>query len=108
MTSPVAPWETMKSLVDKFSWVDIFSTMENYINGIVMTGFMTSKLKQVQFIQGGTVIMIIMTYVASAYVICSAVEAGVEWSKGFYATYSGHSATGNLIYLWEAILITGW
>lgn len=31
--------------------------------------------------------MLVMTYVASACVIIAAVDAGVEWSKGFYSTY---------------------
>jgi len=52
--------------------------------------------------------MFAMTFVASACVITSAVDAGVEWTKGFYYLYANHSSIGNLLYLWEAILILGW
>lgn len=52
--------------------------------------------------------MMIMTYVASAYVIVMAAKAGVNVSKGFYYNYAKYSSIGDGLYIFETILLIGW
>lgn len=52
--------------------------------------------------------MLVMAYVAAAYVIVCTVEAGVDMSIGFYYNYAGASSVGDLLYLFEVILILAW
>lgn len=99
---------SMPTLYDKFNWSETFSTMESYINGIVMKGFIDSDLRQWQFVQTAIIIMLTMSYVASACVIYAAVDAGVNVGRGLFATYGRKSSIGDLLYLFEAILILGW
>ena len=108
MTTPVAPWSTMKTLFDKFSWEEIFPSMESYINGIVMNGFIEGSLGSWQFVQAGDLIFLIASFVSAACVILAAVDAGIQLDRAFYSTYANKSSTGNLIYLWEVILIIAW
>jgi len=101
-------WSSLPTLVEKFDWSTQFSTMESYINGIVLNGFINGELKQFEVVQTAVLVMLVMAYVASAYVICAAVDAGVSVSRGFYSTYGGQSSIGNLLYLFEAFLIVTW
>jgi len=52
--------------------------------------------------------MLLMSYVASAYVIVKAVEAGVDFTKGYYFNYADYSALGSSLYVFEGILVLGW
>lgn len=52
--------------------------------------------------------MLVMAYVAAAYVIVCTVEAGVSMSIGFYYNYAGASSIGDLLYVFEVILIIAW
>jgi hypothetical protein len=51
--------------------------------------------------------MLIMGFVSAAYVILCSINAGVSVSKAFYATYAGWSDIGNLLYLFEVLMIGG-
>jgi len=52
--------------------------------------------------------MLCMVYISSAYVIVKTVDAGVSVSKGFYFRYADYSSIGNLVGVFELILILGW
>lgn len=52
--------------------------------------------------------MLCMVYISSAYVIVKTVDAGVSVSKGFYFRYADYSSIGNLLGVFELILILGW
>ena len=101
-------WSALPTLTEKFDWTGHFSLMESFINSIVVKGFMTQELGSFEFVQTAAMMMLIMSYAASAYVICATISAGVSVSRGFYHTYAGGSAIGNLLYLFELFLIIGW
>jgi len=103
-----APWATMTTLVEKFDWTENFSFMESYINGIVVRGFIDGDLAEVEFTRTGALLFLIMSYAASAYVICSSIQAAVTTSEAFYFQYAGWSDVGNLLYLWEILLVGAW
>jgi hypothetical protein len=101
-------WSSLGVLTDYFDISQFFGIGESYINGTVITGFMTGQLGTVSFLQTTIMAMLVMSYVASAYVITCTIEAGVSISRAFYHTYAGGSALGNLIYVLEVFLILAW
>lgn len=101
-------WSSLPTLTEKFDWTGHFGLMESFINAQVFKGFMSGKLGSWSFVQSVDMMMLVMSYVAAAYVICASVSAGVSVSRGFYHTYAGGSALGNLLYLFEVILILAW
>lgn len=58
--------------------------------------------------EGAIITMLLMTYVTSAYVIVKSVEAGVDFTQGYYFNYADYSTIGSLLYLFEGILVGGW
>jgi hypothetical protein len=108
MTTPVAPWSTMKTLFDKFSWEEIFPSMESYINGIVMNGFISGDLAQWQFVQTGDLIFLTTSFVAVACVILASIEASYSAYQAYYSDYGAWQPVGGLLYLWEILLIAAW
>lgn len=101
-------WDQFGVLTSFFDFSQYFGFAQSVINGKVITAFMTGELAQVSFIQTADLFMLVMTYVASAYVILCTIEAGVSVSIGFYKNYANVSSIGDLIYLFEVILILGW
>jgi hypothetical protein len=79
-----------------------------------MTGFIDGSLGSWQFVQAGDLVFLTVSFVAGAYVVCAAIEAGVHFASsstdrwGFYADYANYSTMGTLLYLWEASLIVAW
>ena len=108
MTTPVAPWSTMKSLIGKFSWDDLFPTMESYINGIVMNGFITGDLAQWQFVQAGDLMFLTASFIAVSCVVLASIEASYSAYQTFYYLYGNWEPLGGYLYLWEILLIAAW
>lgn len=114
MSDPTAPWSTMKSLTDKFSWTEHFNFIESFANSIVTSGFIDGSLGSWQFVQWGDLMFLTISFVAAAYVVCAAIEASVHFANsgtdkwGFYADYANWSSMGTLIYLWESLLVVAW
>ena len=101
-------WSSLGVLTDYFDISQFFGIGESYVKGTIFTGFMTGQLGTVSFLQTTIMAMLVMSYVASAYVITCTIEAGVSISRAFYHTYAGGSSLGNLIYALEVFLILAW
>jgi len=104
----VTIWSGLGVLTDYFDISQFFGFGESFINSKVLMGFMSGQLGTESFLQTTIMVMLVMTYVASAYVILCTIESGVSISRGFYHVYAGGSALGNLIYAIEVFLILGW
>ena len=104
-------WSSLGVLTDYFDITQFFTFGESYIQGTVFTGFFNGKLGTESFLQTSIMMMLIMGYVASAYVITCSISAGVSVTRAFYATYAGFSDISNLLYLFEVVMILsfqGW
>lgn len=53
----------------------------------------------------GDLIALVASQLAAAYAGVKAIEAAVNFDKGFYYTYAGASSTGNLLGLWELLSV---
>lgn len=85
-----------------------WSFAESYINKTLLYGFLSGKLGPAHMIYGADLMHLCMTLAAAAYVVVKSVDAGVSFTRGFYHTYAGGSANGNLLYLWEVFVILAW
>tara|TARA_B110000305_G_C18901196_1_gene386462 strand:- start:264 stop:473 length:210 start_codon:yes stop_codon:yes gene_type:complete len=69
---------------------------------------MMGKLGAPHLIYGVDMMSLTMILAAAAYVVVKSVDTGVSFTRGFYHTYAGGSALGNLIYALEVIVILAW
>ena len=65
-------WTTLGTLSEYLDVGQFFSLGDSMLNAKVITGFLSGGLAEESFIQTGILMMLVMSYVASAYVIlCS-------------------------------------
>ena len=109
MTDPTAPWASMKTLVEKFSWQDTFTSMTSYIDSIVLKGFISGDLSQWQFVQTGDLIFLTVAFATTAYVVCQSVQAAYNANVYYWMyNYGDQQQWGTLLYAWEILLVGAW
>ena len=81
MSTATAPWSALgkaDSLSAMFDWTSVFGLGSNLIHYIVINGFFSGQLGAPTVVYTGIVMMLVMVYVASGYIMIKAVDAGVS------------------------------
>lgn len=78
--------------IDQYiSFVPFLSIVETVVGSIVLQGFMSGDLGNVEIVYGSMIFMLISLYVSTGYVAIKTINAAVSFVTGFYYVYAGGS-----------------
>lgn len=106
--APATLWTSLGGLDAFLDFSSLFGLARNFLGGKVIHGFMNGKLGPQDWIYTVDLVAMIMSLAAAAFVVVKAVDSGVSFTNGFYATYGNDSTFSNYLYLYEVLVILTW
>lgn len=99
-------WTTLPSLSGMQTGMGgVYGLFEAFLQSTVLNGFFMNQLGSDSFVYTVIILHTVATLIAAGYVAYKTVDSGVSFTNGFYYIYGAKSIVGQLLGLYEVIVI---